>query len=329
MKKESKKNKKGSNVINILRINVKNITWALVGLAVGILIMSIMWPERIASLKNGEEVILEIKGHTFTADDLYKELKVSNANETLFNMVDLAILKDKYPDIESEASEFASNQSTTIYTTYQTYYGYTKEDFLSSNGFNTEDDFLTYLKEQYYYQKYYDEYVESIITEKEIKKYYKESVFGEKAVYIFSSTENENDLEKIRSGLKDKKTFNELKEKYSSVTAQSYDAVTYKDTSTFSQTVLNKIAQTSKGKYSEVFTDANLGNVVVYAVSEKEKDKLEDIKDEIIDILVKDKQETDDKLYYQAFIQLRKDFDLDIKDTELKDFYEASIKQYK
>lgn len=47
------------------------------------------------------------------------------------------------------------------------------------------------------------------------------------------------------------------------------------------------------------------------------------------DAIVKSKQTNDDKLYYQAFIHLREENDLSILDTELKEFYEKSIKQFK
>ena len=69
--------------------------------------------------------------------------------------------------------------------------------------------------------------------------------------------------------------------------------------------------------------------VMVYVVSEKEKAKEADIQEEMKDAIVKSKQTNDDKLYYQAFIHLREENDLSILDTELKEFYEKSIKQFK
>ncbi|MCH5167058.1 MAG: hypothetical protein J1F35_04110 [Erysipelotrichales bacterium] len=329
MKKNSKKNKSGNKVIESIQNKKTEICYLVVGVIIGLLIMLIFWPERIVTLENGEEVLVEIKGKKFTANDLYKEMKISNGNEALFNMVDLAILKDKYPNLEEEAEEYAKSQSEEIYTSYQSYYGYTKEEFLATNGFKDEGTFLRRLNDEYYYQKYYDEYVESTIKEKDIKEYYKDHVFGEKSVYVFTASTDDNDLESVRKDLKAGKTFNKIKEKYSNVYSYSYESIKFTDTDTLTQTVLDKIGSTKKGKYSSVFDDDTYGHVVVFVVDEKKKESLDDIRDTIVETMVAQKQESDGVLYYQAFIKLRSDYGLNIYDTELKKLYDDTVKTYK
>ena len=329
MKNKSDKNKKGNKILKYLKNKKSELAYLIVGLIVGLLIMLIFWPERVAQLKNGEEVILEIKNKKFTANDLYKELKENNGSETLFNMIDLAILYDKYPDLKDEATSYASEQSEQIYASYQSYYGYTKDEFLATNGFADEAAFLERLKEEYYYKYYYDEYVGATITDKEINKYYKDHVFGEAGVYVFSATDEDNDLENVRKSLKSGKTFDEIKAKYSSVYSYFYESVTFKDTDTLTQTVLDKIASTKKGKYSEVFADDMYGSVVVYVVDKKAKDELDKVKDDIVSMLVLDKQENDGELYYKAFLELRDNYDLNIYDTEIKKMYDDIANQYK
>ena len=43
----------------------------IIGLVVGVLVMYIFWPKRIAKLENGEEVSITVKDKTITADSLY------------------------------------------------------------------------------------------------------------------------------------------------------------------------------------------------------------------------------------------------------------------
>lgn len=323
------KNKK-KTAKKFLEVNKNAIVTGIVCFAIGALVMIPFFPERIGKLANGEEVIVEVGNHKFTADDLYKALKEKNGNEALFKMVDLAILKDKYPNEEDNAKKFQDEQKESVFASYQEYWGYTKEQFLEANGFSSEEEFEKELNSQYYYQKYYDDYVSSTITEKELNKFYKDSVFGDKSIYLFSAVdENKGDLEDIQKRLKEKKSFTSIKDKFTNVNAYSYDVVKFNDTDTFNQNILNHVASTSKESDSGIFNDDSYGNVLIYVVSENEKPSLDEVKDSVRSTIVKNKQNSDEKLYYQAFIHLREDNNLNILDTELKDFYDTSIKQYK
>lgn len=307
----------------------KDILNVLLGIGIGCLIMLIFWPKRIAKLENGEEPILETKVGKVTANDLYDKLKTTDGVTTLFNMVDLQMLKDKYPDLENEAKEEAEKQSKEIIESYQNYYGYSEKEFLSSEGFENKDKFIETLVNQYYYQNYYDDYVEDTIKEKEINDYYNDSVFGEKSIYLFSSSEEKNDLESVRSYLKKGKSLKQIQDKYPDVNATSYETVKFTDTDTFSSTILDKIAKTKKGKYTEVFSDSSFGNVVIYVVDEKDKAKYEDIKEDIIKLLVTKKENESETLYYDAFTALRDEYKLTIYDTEIKKIYDDTINSLK
>lgn len=322
---KEKGNKNGKS--NWFSDNKRELMFLLVGLVIGVLVMYILWPDRVATLKSGEEVVVEVKGKQFTADELYDKLKGTSGVDQLIDMVDNYILHEKY-NFEEEAENFAKEQSETIYTTYQNYYGYTKEDFLSLNGFDSEKDFLDYLNNEYYYDQYYKEYVTNTITDKEIEEYYKTNVFGEKQVYIFTASTEDNDLENVRKYLKNGKTFEQIKKKYPKVTATAVDAMKYTDTDSYSEEVLSTVAATKKGKYSKVFQDTTLGYVVVYVLDEKETPKLEDVTDEVVSLLVAKKQSGDEKLYYQAFIQLRKDYGIKFSDTVMEDSYKKLVKNY-
>lgn len=328
MKKNNKVKNKKSGLINAFKDNKREVTFLIIGLVVGIVIMLILWPNRIAKLKDGSEVIVEVNNKKFTADDLYTELKSSGGLDALVNLVDQYILYEKY-DLDEEAEKFAKEQSEQIYASYETYYGYTKEQFLSSNGFKDEEEFMAYLRDEHYYQTYYDDYTETLISDKEINDFYKDEVFGDKDIYIFSASSEDNDLENVRKYLKKGKTLDQIKKKYSSITANSYETVTFRDAAEYSETVIDQLKTLEKGEYSEVFEDAVYGYVVVYVVDETEKSEVDKVKDDIITLLVDEKQAEDSNIYYQAFIALRKEYGIKFADTEFKKEYEENIKQYK
>lgn len=328
MKRNNKVKNKKSGLFNAFKDNKREVTFLVIGLVVGIVIMLILWPNRIAKLKDGSEVIVEINNKKFTADDLYTELKSSGGLDALVNLVDQYILYEKY-DLDAEAEEFAKEQSEQIYASYETYYGYTKEQFLSSNGFKDEEEFMDYLRDEHYYQTYYDDYTATLISEDEINDFYKDEVFGDKDIYIFSASGEDNDLEGVRKYLKKGKTLDQIKKKYSNITANSYETVTFRDAAEYSETVIDQLKTLEKGEYSEVFEDSVYGYVVVYVVDETEKSELDKVKEDIIALLVDEKQAADSNIYYQAFIALREEYGIKFGDTEFKKDYEEQIKQYK
>lgn len=322
----AKNQKKKETIVNKIKDNKKELIFMFGGFAVGIILMLILWPSRIATLADGTQEVASVNNKSFTADDLYTELKSSGGLDALINLIDQYILYEKY-DLDDEAAEFADEQSEQIYTTYETYYGYTKDQFLTANGFEDEEEFLKYLRDEYYYQNYYDEYTETLIDEDDISDYYKDEVFGDKDIYLFSAS-SEDDLEGVLNYLEKGKTYDQITDKYTSVTANSYEVVTFKDSSTYSANVIEELTTLSAGEYSEIVEDTTYGYFIVYVVSEEDKADLEDIREDIIEILVDDLQSEDSNIYYQAFIALRKEYGLTFSDTGLQSEYEELVSQY-
>ena len=113
------------------------------------------------------------------------------------------------------------------------YYGTTKEQFLANNGFGSEAAFLEYLKLQYRRNEYSNDYVKSLVTDKEVEEYYNDEVYGDintkhMLVKVDNSatdedkTKAENLAKEIISKLDEGKTFDELKEEYK-------DKITYEE----------------------------------------------------------------------------------------------------
>ena len=67
------------------------------------------------------------------------------------------------------------------------------------------------------------------------------------------------------------------------------------------------------------------GYHIILKTGSKDKPKLEEVKDEIIDVLVEDLKEEDDRLQFKALIELRKEQGVEFQDTELKKQYKTYI----
>lgn len=305
-------------------------TWCalLCGIIIGVLVMGIMWPKQIATLKDGTEPVVKINDELITANDLYNELKSNSGLTALLNMIDKKILDDMYQDIDTEALEYAQSQSDYYYGIYESYYGYTKEQFLSENGFKDEDAFITYLKEDFAVQKYYDEYVKKLITDKDVQKYYDEEVFGEKYLYVFSG-ENSEDLEKVRQELKKGKTYEEITKKYKSINGTVIGKTSFKDVLEYSEDFVKQLKKIKKNSYSKVFETDEYKQTVIYVTDVADKPKLDDIKEDIITLIMDNMKKANEKLYYQAFIELREEYKISFSDTELQKEYDKYKKQYK
>ena len=325
---KNKKNnvKKENKFFTWVSDNKKPLTFMAVGIVVGVLLMGIFWPERIAKTKDGEEIIVKLKNTSITADDLYSKLKTSGGLNALLDLVDNAILNDKY-ELGKEAEDYAKEQSEYYYNMYEQYYGYTKEDFLTGNGFKDEKAFLEYLEEQYLFEKYYKDYLASLVTDTEVENYYKDNVFGDKYVYIFSSTEKKNSLEKVRSAIKKGTKISKIESKYDDVVVNELGEVNFA-TAGFSDTFYSELMKLGKEQYSKVFEDETYGYVVLYVSEADEKPELKDVKDEVVEVLGEKKGNEDATLYYKAFIDLREAYGIKFYDDKIKEEYDKTMKEY-
>lgn len=327
MEKKVKK-KEENKIMNWLKENKKALIFGVVGIIIGVSIMGIMWPKRIATLKDGSQAIVSIKGTKITADDLYNELKNGGGLTALLNIIDDKLLDEMY-DVETEAADYAKSQSEYYYGIYESYYGYSKEEFLSSNGFKDEEAFITYLKDDFVVQKYFKEYLEKKVTDKDIDKYYKDNVFGEKQVYLFSSQDKDNDLEKVRNSLKKGLTFKEITEKYKDVTTNELGKVNFVNAVDYGETLIEQFKKLKAGEYSKVLNTDEYGYTVVYVASSAKKPSKDEAKKDIITAITTDMSNKDEKLYYQAFIELREKNGMKFSDTEMEKEYNNYKKQYK
>ena len=308
------------------------------GILLTTLVTVIIWPDRIAKLKDGTEPVAEIEGLTITADDLYEDMKNIYSVSALLDKIDRNILEEKYPETD-EMNDEVQSQAENYYSVYEQYQKMSKEDFLSNNGFASEKEFLDYLKLQYRKNKYAEDYVKTLIKDSEVEKYYEDKVFGDintKHILVnverTASTEEKeealNKAKEIISKLDEGKTFDEVKEEYKDGTTyeelgyQSYDA-------NLESAYMEAMQKLDNNSYSKEPVETSYGYHIIYRIDQKEKPKFEDIKEDILKKLATDKLTEDTNLSYIALDKMREEAGLKFSDTVLEKKYEKYISQYK
>lgn len=311
---------------------------ALGGILVTVLVVVLIWPDRIATLKDGTQPVATIDGMTLTADELYEDMKDIYSVSSLLDKLDTKILTDKYPDTD-EMDDEVTSQAENYYKAYEQYYKMSKEDSLKQNGFNTEKKFLEYLKLNNRRTKYVKEYTENEVTDKEINKYYEDEVYGDIntkhiLVKVDSSAsdddkkEAENLAKEIISKLDEGKTFDEVKEEYKDKI--TYEELGYKSyNAALEEAYKNEMKNLKDGEYSKEPVKTSYGYHIVYKIDQKEKPALEDIKDQIKEEIADEKISNDKNLYYVVLDKMRENANLKFEDTVLKDKYDNYMSQYK
>lgn len=311
---------------------------ALGGILVTVLVVVLIWPDRIATLKDGTQPVATIDGMTLTADELYEDMKDIYSVSSLLDKLDTKILTDKYPDTD-EMDDEVTSQAENYYKAYEQYYKMSKEDFLKQNGFNTEKKFLEYLKLNNRRTKYVKEYTEKEVTDKEIDKYYEDEVYGDintkhMLVKVDSSAsdddkkEAENLAKEIISKLDEGKTFDEVKEEYKDKI--TYEELGYKSyNANLESAYMEAMQKLENNSYSKEPVKTSYGYHIIYRIDQKEKPTLEDVKEEILDSLVSEKKSEDANIVYISLDKMREKAGLKFSDTVLEKKYNTYMSQYK
>ena len=315
----------------------------LIGVIITVIVVIIIWPKRIATLKDGTQPILTVNNKTYTADDLYNDMKDAYSIKILINSLDKMILDEKYKE-DNEMNDSVKQTAEDYYSMYEQYQNITKEQFLENNGFKSEKEFLEYLKLDYRRNLYYDEYVESLISDKDIEKYYKDEVFGDvnsKHILVSVSKDDTSENEKELSDEDAKKLANEIIDKLNKGTSWDDVINEYKDKITnedlgyrafnasLDAAYLKEMKNLEVNTYSKTPILSSYGYHIVYKIDQKDKPELKDVKEDIINILVEEKKNDDSNLYQKALINLRKEAKLEFKDTDLGEKYNKYISNYK
>ena len=307
------------------------------GVLATVLVVILIWPDRIAKLENGLEAVASIDGLTVTAEDLYEDMKEIYSVNNLLDIIDNKILEEKYPETDEMNTEL-NDQAENYYNMYNQYYGYSKEEFLTKSGFGSERAFIEYLRLQYRRTQYTDDYIKEQITDKEIEKYYEDKVYGDintKHILVKVSSsatdeekkEAENLAKEIITKLNEGKSFDEVKDEYKDKI--TYEELGYKAyNASLESAYMEAMQKLENNSYTKEPVQTSYGYHVIYRIDQKEKPALKDVKEEIITSLVSEHKSKDTSVQYKALDKMREDAKLKFTDTVLEKKYETYKSQY-
>lgn len=327
--KSSKKNDitKLEKTINFLDKNRKLIYGFVGGVLITAIIATIIWPDRIATLSDGTQPVAEIKNKKVTADEIYQGTAIDSKVNLLLSLVDEFILTEMYEETDEMKQEIEDTADS--YYKQAEQYQMTKKAFLKQYGFESHEDFIKDLKLNHLRKKYFEEYVEKLITEDEINDYYEDKVYGDidskHMLVTIDEDRKDEDAKKLANEiiakLNEGKSFDEVKEEYK-------DNITYEElgyqafNANIQESYMTALKNLSNDKYTTEPVKTTYGYHIIYRIDQKEKPSLEDVKDTIIDAIAEVKKTDDEKLYEKSLINLREENEFKFHDTSIEEKYD-------
>ena len=291
--------------------------------------------------KNGDDIVVTLKGKTITADDLYKELKSVYGKDITINLVDKYILDKEY-----KTTDDMEDQAEATINSYKNSYGDNFESFLEYNGMKDEKELKELLIKETKLTNAIKDYVKDSLKEKELKEYYETSIHGDiEAKHILISTEVSDDASEdekstkeaqaletaqmIIQKLKDGENFDDLAKQYSddTQTKENGGQLGYFNTGEMVQEFEDAAYKLEVNEYTTEPVKTTYGYHIIMKTNQKEKSGYEKSKDTIIEKLVAKKQEEDENIRTKAIISLRKKYKMNIKDKKIKSSYNSDIKK--
>ena len=298
---------------------------------------------KVPKLKDGEELFLSVNDKNISATDFYSELKDKVGKDVLIELVDSIILEDKYP-ADDDLNNTVQGQIDAYIEQYKGREGFEKA--LEQAGL-TEDELISQITLDYRRNKAVEDYAKSLVKDDEIKKYYEDKIDGDiKASHILikaETTENMRAEDKTKADTKAKDKINEVLKKYKDGAkfedlAKEYGTDGTKDTGGdlgwFSLGAMDPAFEKAafalkKGEYTKEPVKSSFGYHIILKTDEKEKPKLDTVKDKIIDTLTNEKLTSDSTMSLVALEKLREKAGLEIHDDKVKKDYKNYLELLK
>lgn len=326
-----------------IKVSLLCVGMLIIGIGIGLIVNR---PKTIPALANGDEVIAKIDGKDFTVTDLYTDLKSQGGSTVLLKLIDQYIANTEITS-DTEAKEYAKSYLASIKAQYESY-NYDFAAALKENGYASEDDFVEDVAKDHQLTLAAEKYIKgTMITDKEINSYYDTDIYGSMHVrYILIApevTDGMTDEQKeeaeatalaeaneVITKLKNGEDFSDLASKHSddSSTASQgglYDGFVKQDVV---EEFWNASISLEDGKYTNTPVESSYGYFVIQRIKQDEKPKVEEVKADILDELVKKKETDDANIIQKAWVKIRKDYNLSIIDSDIETKYKDTIKDF-
>ena len=296
-------------------------------------------------LKDGSEVVASMNNKNITAEDLYEALKEKDGADTLINLVDTYIADTEHPTTD-EITNKVNEQYEDVKKQNEEYYQVDFKTILENYGY-TEESYKKLLTTSYKQELLVKDYIRSLKTDEDVKKYYEENMYGKiTARHILIMPKKTEDMSNKDKEKKKKdaydlavslikrldkgENFADLAKEFSEDTVSAENGgllEPFDNNSGFVTEFWEASKALEVGKYSKKPVESQYGYHIILKESEEERPSLEDKKEEILDKLVDAdlNGENSSKLISEALVYYRKKYNLDIKDSNIKDIYNKSI----
>lgn len=298
----------------------------------------------IPKLENGLEAAITLDGKKISVDEVYNEFKTRGSNnlDLVLNMIDTFIANKEIEttaDIESYADVRIETVKADIEENGEVYEDVLKQANIKDDA-ELKEIFIAARKKEILLENK----IKETITEEDITKYYETSVSAKvsaKHILIATTVTDEmTDEEKKEADAKDLAKANEVIKKLTDgtefeklVTEYSADTASVEKGGLYENFAKgdmvdefwNASLELEDGEYTTTPVKTQFGYHIILKVSETAKPTIEEARESIIDSLYEAKQEEDSYLANKIWVELRKDYDLNIIDTDLKSVYNTYI----
>lgn len=306
---------------------------------------------KIPTLDNGEEAIVTFDNdHKISINEYYDLLKETYGLDTMFVLADTYILETEFDDYKDTARETADS---TVDSYIESAGG--EDEFLTylmQYDYQSIDAYRDLMYLSILQNHAIEEYAKLQITDEEIEKYYNDVAIGDMEVsHILITPDVDDDanddeteeaeeaakkvVEEIISKLDEAKengedieeTFTALAKEYSEDDSTKDDGgnlgkINYGTLGDKYDELVSAAAKLKVGEYSTEVITTELGYHVILKTKEYEKESLEDLKDEIIDILSEDYiSNNSSSIGFYALQHYRNEYGMDIVDDEVAKQY--------
>lgn len=336
---KAKKQSKLSKWFNSLTLEQLVVSCTLI--IVVLLIVLICVSTKNTKTKNGDDIVVSVKGKTITANELYSELKNQSGQKVAINIIDEYILNKKY-----KTTDDMKNSAKSTVDNYKNTYGDSYQAFLEYNGIANDSELKSLLIKNSKLTLATEDYIKENLTEKEMKDYYENEIVGDiEAKHILISVKNDDDatdeekeandkkakekVQEIIEKLKNGEDFSTLAKEYSEDEASKKDGgnLGYFNTGEMEEEFEKAAYKLSVNEYTTEPVKTTYGYHIIMKTGEKEKPSYKKSKDTIIEKLVEEKKTNDTTLSAKAMISLRNKYNIKIKDKTVKKDYESYIKE--
>ncbi len=291
-----------------------------------------------AELKDGSDVAVSVKGGKISATEYYESIKEDNISK-IIETIDHKLFDKKYKTDDDEEKE-VNDQIEQIKTNYgsneDTYKSFLRQYF----GVETEKELKEVLSLEYKRNEAVEDYVKKHLTDKEIKDYYDDNIYGDvKASHILitlnvkdDATDEEKEeaeekalkeAKEVITKLKDGEDFKKLAKKYSDdeKTASNGGDLGYFSYDDMLKEFSDATKELKKDEYTKEPVKTELGYHIILKTGEKDKPKLSEVKKDIKETLKEQKLADDATLYYKTLDKIREENKIKWNDDALKKAY--------